>query len=88
MVKNQWALSALIASQDLFVVFLNGGLMPISPETGNRLMSIPAPGNWRMGERLGRGKAIVLPHYTTRWSFWHTQFHNNDSSRTGCFQPR
>jgi len=70
MVRNQWVQVALVSSQDLFLAVLNGGLIPIRPETGERLTSIPTPGNWRMGERLGRSKVIRLLFSATKRLFF------------------
>jgi len=53
---------------NLAVILLNGGLMPISPETAGWLV----PNNllWQVGERFGTGKDIVLPVAMTRlWLF-------------------
>lgn len=45
---------------NFIVIVLNGGLMPISPETIKRLAS-NAPQEWLVtGQRLGTGKDIVL----------------------------
>jgi hypothetical protein len=41
---------------NLLVISLNGGLMPISPETVAQLLP---PGTWQVGDRLGRN--VVLP---------------------------
>jgi hypothetical protein len=46
---------------NLLVISLNGGLMPISPETVLRLAPQAPPGSWLIGERLGSTKDIVLP---------------------------
>lgn len=45
---------------NLAVITLNGGLMPISPETVSALAPT-APESWQVGERLWSGKDIVLP---------------------------
>jgi hypothetical protein len=58
-----WAL-ALGLVLNLLVIALNGGLMPISPETAGRLMPNAAPGMVQIGHRLG--KDIVLPASATR----------------------
>jgi len=42
------------------VIVLNGGLMPISPETISRLIPELPSGTWPAGERFGTGKDIVL----------------------------
>jgi hypothetical protein len=51
---------------NLIVILLNGGLMPISPETVTRLVPDAAPGSWKIGSRLGTGKDIVLAVDQTR----------------------
>jgi hypothetical protein len=49
---------------NLLVITLNGGLMPISPETVRRLAPEASPGAWQIGQRLGTGKDIVLSNAT------------------------
>ena len=51
---------------NLLVIALNGGLMPISPETVARLSPHASPNSWQIGYRLGTGKDIVLTVETTR----------------------
>jgi hypothetical protein len=46
---------------NLVVILLNGGLMPISPESVARLVPEAPRGAWEVGERLAKGKDIVLP---------------------------
>ena len=58
-----WALGLGLAL-NLLVITLNGGLMPISPETAGRLMPDAAPDVLQVGHRLG--KDIVLPAAATR----------------------
>ena len=58
-----WALG-LGLTLNLLVIALNGGLMPISPETAGRLMPDAAPDILQVGHRLG--KDIVLPAAATR----------------------
>ena len=58
-----WALGLGLAL-NLLVIALNGGLMPISPETASRLMPDAAPDIFQIGHRLG--KDIVLPASATR----------------------
>lgn len=55
-----WALGAGLAL-NLLVIALNGGWMPISPETVAQLASGASPAAWHIGERLGTTKDIVLP---------------------------
>ncbi len=45
---------------NFLAIGLNGGLMPISPQTITRLAPNAAPGTWQAGERVGSGKDIVL----------------------------
>ena len=51
---------------NLLVITLNGGLMPISPETVTQLASGASPAAWHVGGRLGTAKDIVLPVATMR----------------------
>ncbi len=60
-----WLLSLGLALNFLVIV-LNGGLMPISPETITRLIPGAPPGTWAVGERLGKGKDIVMIASDTR----------------------
>jgi hypothetical protein len=46
---------------NLLVISLNGGLMPISPETIHKIAPTLPQNAWKIGERLGTGKDIVLP---------------------------
>jgi hypothetical protein len=57
---------ALGVGLNLLVISLNGGMMPISPETVQRLVPHASPDAWEVGERLGTSKDIVLPVATTR----------------------
>jgi hypothetical protein len=45
---------------NFLAIALNSGLMPISPQTVTRLAPNAAPGSWQIGERVGKGKDIVL----------------------------
>jgi Family of unknown function (DUF5317) len=45
---------------NFFAIALNGGLMPISPQTVTSLAPNASPGAWQVGERVGQGKDIVL----------------------------
>jgi hypothetical protein len=50
------------------VILLNGGLMPISPETVRTLYPDVPESLWQIGHRLGSGKDIVLlPEQTNLW---------------------
>jgi hypothetical protein len=51
---------------NLTVILLNGGLMPISPESVSRLVPDAIQGSWQIGSRLGTGKDIVLAVDQTR----------------------
>ena len=51
---------------NLTVIMLNGGWMPISPETiANGAPDAP-PGSWEVGSRLGMTKDKILPIESTR----------------------
>lgn len=45
---------------NLLVISANGGLMPISPETVERLGISAPPTGWILGQRLGYSKDILL----------------------------
>ncbi|HYN88538.1 MAG TPA: DUF5317 domain-containing protein [Ardenticatenaceae bacterium] len=60
-----WALGLGLVL-NLSVIVLNGGLMPISPETVKRLAPDAPAGSWQVGSRLGTGKDVVLPVAATR----------------------
>ena len=60
-----WLLSLGLALNFLVIV-LNGGLMPISPETIDRLIPKAPPGTWAVGERFGTGKDFVIIASETR----------------------
>ena len=62
-----WMLGLGLAC-NLAVIVLNGGLMPISPETVVRLAPEASNSAWQVGERLGIGKDIVLE--TSRTRLW------------------
>jgi len=59
---------------NLLVIALNGGLMPITPETVQWLRPDAPAGSWQIGERLGYGKDIVLPRGETILWFLSDQF--------------
>jgi hypothetical protein len=59
---------------NMAVVLLNGGLMPISPETVMRLAPNAAPGSWIIGERFGSNKDVVLPEAQTILAFLSDRF--------------
>lgn len=62
---GMWLLGAGLAL-NLLVIALNGGLMPISPET-LLAMGVP-PDHWAVGQRLGLSKDLVQPITDTH--FW------------------
>jgi len=51
---------------NLVVIAVNGGWMPISPHTVERLAPHASPGAWEVGSRLGTTKDMVLPAGETR----------------------
>ncbi|HEX9618078.1 MAG TPA: DUF5317 family protein [Anaerolineales bacterium] len=59
---------------NLLVIALNGGFMPISPETVARLAPDAPPGTWQVGERLGSTKDIVLPAADIRFEWLSDRF--------------
>ncbi|MHC1740486.1 MAG: DUF5317 family protein [Anaerolineaceae bacterium] len=59
---------------NFLVIVLNGGLMPISPETINRLMPNAPDSFWSLGHRLGFGKDIVLQEKQTKLPFFSDRF--------------
>lgn len=50
---------------NLAAIGLNGGLMPISPETLERLYPDTLSGQWHIGERVGMSKNVLLPASST-----------------------
>lgn len=54
---------------NLTVISLNGGWMPISPETITRLAPYAPPGAWEIGKQLTVTKDMVLPQPETRLWF-------------------
>lgn len=51
---------------NFLVIVVNGGFMPISPETVRELIPNAPHDYWKTGERLGVGKDIVFPIEATR----------------------
>jgi len=45
---------------NLAVILLNGGMMPISPDTIQQLIPNATQGTWQLGQRFGVGKDVVL----------------------------
>jgi hypothetical protein len=56
------------------VIVLNGGLMPISPETVQKLVPLAPAGTWQIGQRLGSTKDIVIPEEGIQVSFLADRF--------------
>jgi hypothetical protein len=54
---------------NILVISLNGGWMPISPGTVQKLIPNAPAGAWSIGNRLGTGKDFVLPVEATRLWF-------------------
>jgi len=59
---------------NLLVILLNGGMMPISPETVQHLYPDAPFGAWQVGQRLGVGKDIVISIADTRLWFLSDRF--------------
>ena len=59
---------------NLLVILLNGGMMPISPETIQHLYPDAPLGAWQVGQRLGVGKDIVIQAAETRLWFLSDHF--------------
>lgn len=68
-----WLLGAGLLLNFLVIV-LNGGLMPISPETVRKIYPNVPETAWSVGKRLGNGKDIVLPVSATRMWFLSDRF--------------
>ena len=68
-----WPITAGFLANFL-VIILNGGLMPISPETVKLLAPNAPEGTWQIGQRLGVGKDIVLNSTTTVLPFLSDRF--------------
>ena len=54
---------------NILVISLNGGWMPISPETVQKLLPNAPSGTWTIGSRLGHGKDLVLALEATKLWF-------------------
>ncbi len=67
--QSGFALLGLGLALNLLVILLNGGLMPISPETVGSLATTAPSAAWRIGGRLGSGKDIVLTSAMTRMAW-------------------
>lgn len=80
--KRGFRILGLGLALNLIVILLNGGLMPVSPETVAQ-MAPNAPINpWHIGERLGTGKDIVLSLDQTRLWFLSDRFLLPDGAST------
>lgn len=66
---------------NLTVIVLNGGMMPVSPDTVSWLRPDFQADSWQIGERLGYGKDVVLPKGETILWFLSDQF------RTPAWMP-
>lgn len=64
---------------NLAVIAANGGFMPISPETVRWLIPDTPEGTWKIGERLGTGKDIVLLIEDTKLFFLSDRFRTADN---------
>jgi hypothetical protein len=56
------------------VISLNGGMMPISPETASQLIAPGATVDLQIGQRAGLSKDIVLPIENTRLAWLGDRF--------------
>lgn len=54
---------------NLLVIILNGGLMPLAPETAQALYPEVSPSVWQIGSRPGMSKNILLLYEDTRLAF-------------------
>jgi len=59
---------------NFLVIAINGGMMPISPETVEGLLNGYPNVIWKIGERLGTGKDIILPISETKLWFLSDRF--------------
>lgn len=59
---------------NLVVIISNGGLMPISPETIQRLLPTRDIATWKVGERVGASKDRLLPEQATRFAVLSDRF--------------
>lgn len=71
--SGMWLLGLGLALNFL-VIILNGGMMPISPETVNRLLPGVSPDLWHTGMRLGTGKDVILQQGATQLWFLSDRF--------------
>lgn len=59
---------------NFLVISLNGGMMPISPETAGKLVEPGITINLQTGQRAGYTKDIILPVEETKLAFLSDQF--------------
>jgi len=59
---------------NLIVIGLNGGLMPISPETLTQMKPDQPVKSWLIGSRVGNAKDVVLPTAQTRLAWLSDRF--------------
>jgi len=59
---------------NLFVISLNGGSMPITPEIASRIHPAISVEEWVLGNRLGYGKDIILRAADIRLEFLSDRF--------------
>lgn len=59
---------------NFLVISLNGGLMPISPETAGKLVEPGITVNLQTGQRAGYSKDIILPVEKTKLEFLSDRF--------------
>jgi hypothetical protein len=59
---------------NFLVISLNGGMMPISPETAGKLVEPEITLSLQSGQRAGYSKDIVLPVEDTKMAFLSDQF--------------
>jgi hypothetical protein len=60
-------MSGFIAN--FLVILSNGGFMPISPDTIDRMIPEGSTFSYQLGQRLGTGKDIVLEEKNTIFAF-------------------
>jgi len=68
-----WVMGAGLL-MNLVVIALNGGLMPLSPETLERMYPGLPSDTWKVGQRVGSSKNILLPVSSTRLEFLADRF--------------
>lgn len=59
---------------NLLVITANGGLMPITPETVERLGGSPPPEGWTLEQRFGYSKDVLLLEEDTYFSWLSDRF--------------